>query len=121
MRGAYATVRVSRVSARQLATPRTMLPMQETTRPVVRRVTGRRNRMLARGLWERDGGLCGRCGLEIDPTLHGYLPGALTIGHIVPIAKGGTNDPRNLQPEHRRCNLEAGDREARAVASPVLP
>lgn len=121
MRGDRATVRMSRVSARELAAPRTMLPMQEAPGPIVRRVTGRRNRLLAVGLWERDGGLCGRCGLPIDPTLHGYVPGALTIGHIVPIAKGGTNDPRNLRPEHRRCNLEAGDGEARAVASPVLP
>lgn len=119
MRGA--TLRMSKVSARKLATTRTLLQMSGTTGPIVRRVTGRRNRLLAYGLWQRDGGRCGRCLLEIDPTLHGYLPGALTIGHIVPIARGGTNDPSNLRPEHRRCNLEAGSREARAVASPVRP
>lgn len=77
--------------------------------------------MLALALWRRDGGLCRRCQLEIDPRLHFTLPGALTIGHIRPLSQGGTNDTTNLASEHRRCNLAAGDRPDRAVSTPVQP
>ena len=109
------------MQARELATAGIVLPMPDSTRPYVQRITGRRNRLLAIALWHRDGGLCGRCGLEIDPTLHGYLPGALTIGHVDAIANGGGNDLRNLRAEHRRCNLAAGNREPRPIANPVRP
>jgi|SRR5690349_12239749 len=108
--------RLSNVQTRQLDASDTLLQMRSQAR-----ITGRRNRLLARGLWERDGGLCRRCALPIDPDLHGYLPGALTIGHIVPRSQGGTNDPRNLAPEHRRCNLMAGDRPTRPTANVVRP
>ena len=29
-------------------------------------------------------------------------PGADTIDHVVPLARGGTNDPQNLRPAHGR-------------------
>lgn len=105
----------------ELASARILLSMPNDTRSYVQRVTGRRNRLLAIALWERDGGLCGRCGLEIDPTLHGYLPGALTIGHIDPLSRGGDNGSHNLRPEHRRCNLSAGNRPDRPEARYVIP
>lgn len=117
MRAYRASRRLPRMSARKLATTGTMLQMRSSPR----RITGRRNRLLAYGLWERDGGLCRRCGLPIDPTLHGYLPGALTIGHVIPLSQGGTDDPRNLGPEHRRCNLSAGARPDRPSAKVVRP
>jgi 5-methylcytosine-specific restriction endonuclease McrA len=77
--------------------------------------------MLALALWHRDGGRCRRCGLPIDPRVDWRRPGALTIGHVVPLARGGTNDDRNLAPEHRGCNLAAGDREERPVATIIRP
>ena len=77
--------------------------------------------MLARGLWEAHGGLCQRCGLPIDPSLSGLLPGGLTIGHRLAIAHGGTNDRANLGPEHRRCNLSGGTDGPRPTAVIVEP
>ena len=114
-------MRLSRLPARKLAPASTLLQMRQRARPQVHRVTGRRNRLLALALWRMAGGLCARCGLEIDPTIHYTLPGALTIGHKTPISRGGSNELANLGPEHRRCNLDAGNREPRAIASPVRP
>lgn len=48
--------------------------------------------------------LCHLCG----------LPGADTVDHIIPRAKGGTNDLRNLAPAHNQCNARRG---ARALSS----
>ena len=116
-----ATMRVRHLSSRQLATPDPVSQMRGAARPIARRVTGRRNRMLARALWERDQGKCQRCGLWIDPSLSGALPGGLTIGHVVPLSRGGSNDPSNLGPEHSRCNIAAGAREPRPAAVIVTP
>lgn len=88
---------------------------------MTRHVTGRANRMLALALWHRDGGLCGRCRLPIERGIAALLPGGLTIGHIVPVSRGGSNDPTNLRAEHRRCNLEAGNRAERPAAVIVAP
>lgn len=46
----------------------------------------------------RDGGHCQHCGTTED----------LTIDHIIPIFKGGTNDPANLQTLCRSCNSKKG-------------
>lgn len=63
----------------------------------------------------RDGRGCGRCGDPIEPGE------TASIGHIVALAHGGTDDPRNLRLEHLVCNVDAkadGDR-ARIVAPPI--
>lgn len=44
----------------------------------------------------------GRC------WLCGHL-GADTLDHVVPVSKGGTNDPDNLRPAHRACNSARGN------------
>ena len=75
---------------------------------MLRRIMGRANRRIAMALWRRDGGICGRCTRPINPYLHGYLPLALTIGHIIPRALGGSDGWDNLRAEHRVCNLAAG-------------
>ena len=95
--------------------------MSNDIRPALRRVTGRRNRMLALALYHRDGGLCGRCHRPIPLGLHYTEPQSLTIGHIVPHARGGSYEPSNLRPEHRWCNLTAGIRADVPAATPVLP
>lgn len=69
---------------------------------------------VARALWERDGGRCGRCGHAIRLDVSAMMPDGLTIGHVVPVQAGGTDAPGNLRPEHRRCNLEAGATMPRA-------
>jgi 5-methylcytosine-specific restriction endonuclease McrA len=49
---------------------------------------------------ERDGMVCGIC--------EGDIPDAtgIDIDHIIPLSRGGTSDPDNLQVAHRRCNLQ---------------
>jgi 5-methylcytosine-specific restriction endonuclease McrA len=62
----------------------------------------------------RDGAVCRRCGKPIDLTLSGRHPMGLTLGHIVAVAEGGSDELANLAPEHHRCNLGAGDVAPRA-------
>lgn len=53
---------------------------------------------------ERDGMICGICREDIAAFSD------LHIDHIIPISKGGTSDPANLQPSHASCNLRKGSR-----------
>jgi 5-methylcytosine-specific restriction endonuclease McrA len=52
---------------------------------------------------ERDDGLCGICGLDVDPQY-------FDIDHIIPLARGGEHSYRNVQVAHRRCNQRKGAR-----------
>lgn len=45
-------------------------------------------------------GMCWLCGVM----------GADTIDHVVPLTRGGDNEPSNLRPAHRACNSRKGDR-----------
>lgn len=49
---------------------------------------------------QRDGYCCQYCGSE-DAT---------TVDHIIPISKGGTDDPDNLVAACTRCNYSKGNR-----------
>lgn len=49
-------------------------------------------------VYRRDGFRCVACGSEDEPTLD----------HRTPVAKGGTNDPENLQVLCRPCNTSKG-------------
>lgn len=55
-------------------------------------------------------GLCGICGLEMDPALKRPDPGSRSLDHIVPLAAGGTHTQGNLQYAHLICNLIKGTR-----------
>lgn len=71
---------------------------------------------------QRDGPSCRRCHELIDIELSGLLFNGPTLGHIIPVSKGGSDRMDNLGLEHRRCNLAAGARRdpPRAlIASPV--
>lgn len=51
------------------------------------------------GIYIRDGFVCAYCG-NCDGPFH--------IDHIHPVAKGGTNDPKNLTVACVRCNISKG-------------
>lgn len=69
----------------------------------------------------RDGNACRRCGGRIDLSLPGSHPDGLTLGHIMPASKGGTDELANLAAEHRRCNLAAGARRDPPRATIAVP
>lgn len=48
-------------------------------------------------------------------------PLGLTIGHVIPLSHGGSDDDANLRPEHRRCNLAAGNRPTMPRATLATP
>jgi 5-methylcytosine-specific restriction endonuclease McrA len=52
-------------------------------------------------IMERDGSVCGYC--------HGPAVPA-EIDHIIPLSRGGTNDPRNLTVACRACNTAKNNR-----------
>ncbi len=57
-------------------------------------------RVVRRKVHERDAYRCVSCGSFEN----------LTIDHIVPLAKGGSNEEENLQTMCRQCNMVKGDR-----------
>lgn len=52
-------------------------------------------------VWQRDEGRCAYCGAD---------NGEFHVDHIVPVAKGGSNDPENLTIACAPCNMSKGDR-----------
>lgn len=61
----------------------------------------KREGRLLMAIYERDKGLCGLCGLPVPAE-------EMSIDHIIPIRKAGTNEPDNLQLAHVRCNQSKG-------------
>ena len=51
----------------------------------------------------RDHHTCRQCGARQEDGVH------LEVDHIVPVARGGTNDPYNLQTLCRACNQTKRD------------
>ncbi len=56
------------------------------------------------------GSKCHICRRKIDLRLDGLHPMGLTIDHLLPVSRGGTNDVSNLDVAHRRCNIARGNR-----------
>lgn len=54
------------------------------------------------------GGICGICGLFVDPQ-------AWDVDHIVPFAHGGTHQASNVQVSHPACNARKGSRVSWSV------
>ncbi len=53
--------------------------------------------------------ICGICGQPVDKTLKYPDPMSPTVDHIIPCAKGGSDELDNLQLAHRRCNRLKSD------------
>jgi 5-methylcytosine-specific restriction endonuclease McrA len=52
---------------------------------------------------ERDDGVCGICGEDVDPL-------AFHVDHVIPLASGGEHSYANTQVAHPRCNMAKGAR-----------
>lgn len=63
-------------------------------------------------IFERDGWRCRICGGRVKRDACAPHPMAPTLDHIVPLAKGGTHEPRNVQLAHSMCNSMKGDGSA---------
>lgn len=53
---------------------------------------------------KRDGWRCGICGKPINPALKYPHLKSLSLDHIIPLARGGTHEPSNIQAAHFICN-----------------
>lgn len=61
-------------------------------------------------IFERDGWRCQLCRKMVDRTKTVPHPKAPVLDHILPLARGGTHEPRNVQCAHFLCNSIKGDR-----------
>jgi 5-methylcytosine-specific restriction endonuclease McrA len=90
----------------------------------------RRRRALERGnlhepysvkqVLESYGSDCHLCGLKIDlkaprtASIKGYEFG-LQVDHVIPLAKGGSDNLENVRPSHAICNMRKGARHGEAI------
>lgn len=74
----------------------------------VQRNTATRNRH--RATLRRRRGPCALCHEAIDYSLRRGDPKCFVVDHIVPLARGGTDELDNKQPAHWDCNQRKGDR-----------
>jgi len=61
-------------------------------------------------IYVRDEWICQLCHEPIDRTQSRSQPLAPTIDHVIPLSKGGTHEPNNVQCAHFICNSIKGDR-----------
>ena len=62
------------------------------------------------GVFHRDRGICQCCGTNLDRVF--LLGDAANFDHIIPLRKGGTNDPTNYQLMCEHCNKSKKDRSS---------
>ncbi|MEV6928788.1 HNH endonuclease signature motif containing protein [Dactylosporangium sp. NPDC051485] len=76
-------------------------------RTVRKNITGPKRRRIL----ERDGHTCQVCGIAAGMAFPDVpeRTAVLTIGHIIPVVRGGTNDDDNLRAECQRCGDESRD------------
>lgn len=60
--------------------------------------------MSVREVYEKDGGRCQLCKKKIDWSIRWPDPMSMSVDHIIPISKGGTDDITNVQATHFHCN-----------------
>ena len=63
-------------------------------------------------IYNRDAWCCQLCGDPISRDEPHPHPLSVTIDHIIPLARGGTHEPNNVQTAHFLCNSLKGDRVA---------
>lgn len=70
----------------------------------------KKNRALLKARTEQTQTPCAVCGKHFRWDVIWYHPQAFTVGHIIALAEGGTDEIENLRPEHHSCNTSAGAR-----------
>lgn len=61
-------------------------------------------------VYKKTNGICGICGKRIRLGLEVNNPKRLTVDHIIPLSKGGTDYFENVQPAHSICNSKKNNR-----------
>jgi 5-methylcytosine-specific restriction endonuclease McrA len=74
-----------------------------------RKVNAFVSRVNTNDIFLRDHGRCQLCGKKIRRELKHPHPMSLTIDHIIPLSKGGTHEPKNVQIAHMICNSTKSD------------
>lgn len=80
--------------------------------PIRRRVPARTlSPAVKLAVLERDGWICQACGILCAPTKSTRASRGrwATVDHIVPMTKGGWDDPVNLQTLCAQCNIDKGE------------
>lgn len=60
----------------------------------------------------RDEWTCHLCGEQVDETLPRLAAKGASLDHVIPLSKGGTDDPENLKLAHFICNVRKGNKVA---------
>jgi len=63
-------------------------------------------------IYKRDKGICQICGEPVDLSVKTSNRMGATLDHRIPLSKGGTHEPNNVQLAHRICNALKSDRLA---------
>lgn len=61
-------------------------------------------------IYKRDKWKCGICGGKVNKHLKYPHPLSPSLDHIVPLSRGGSHIPENVQLAHLRCNLSKGSK-----------
>jgi 5-methylcytosine-specific restriction endonuclease McrA len=67
-------------------------------------------------IWQRDGGICWLCEIEIHPDLRFPDPLSVSLDHRIPLSRGGAHSRENCALAHLGCNKR---KAAREIASPA--
>lgn len=59
-------------------------------------------------IFDRDGWICGICDDPVDRAMEYPDPMSVSLDHIIPLSKGGSHTPENVQCAHLDCNLRKG-------------
>ncbi len=60
------------------------------------------NQTKRKKIYDSENGICYLCGKKV-------LFNEMTIDHVIPKSKGGSNSLENLKPTHKKCNLLKGN------------
>ncbi len=67
------------------------------------------SRVIRNEIYNRDEWMCQICGKKVDNNKKAPHPLSPSIDHIIPLAKGGTHEPKNVQLAHFYCNSKKSD------------